>query len=130
MRDDGPARPAGAGRCGGRDPDHDAAVRRSQRHRHPRRDPRLRRASECEGLRPDADHGVLVEQIAGPIYFRVLITGAAVDRRYAERLVSAVLDGAITPVGSRRRGPDNGARETTGPEDGARESAEDAQASP
>jgi hypothetical protein len=29
------------------------------------------------------------------MYYRALITGAATDRRYAERLVSAVLDGAL-----------------------------------
>lgn len=114
----------------GRHPDIGDLVRATHARWHGMALARLRRASQCEGLRPDADHGVLVEQIAGPIYFRVLITGAAVDRRYAERLVSAVLDGALTPVASRRRGPDNGAQETTGPEDGARESTEDAQASP
>jgi hypothetical protein len=58
---------------------------------------RLQRACEREGLRPDIDHGVLIDQLAGPIYYRILITGAPVDRSYAERLVGAVLDGAMTP---------------------------------
>ena len=57
---------------------------------------RLQRASEREGLRPDTDHDLLIDQISGPIYYRALITGAATDRSYAERLVRAVLDGAIT----------------------------------
>jgi AcrR family transcriptional regulator len=59
---------------------------------------RLRRARDAEGLRPDIDPGVLVDQLAGPLWYRVLITGAPVDRGYAERLVAAVLDGAFTPL--------------------------------
>jgi hypothetical protein len=58
---------------------------------------RLERARDREGLRADVDHGVLIDQLAGPIYYRILITGASADRDYAERLVDAVLDGAITP---------------------------------
>ena len=56
---------------------------------------RLQRASEREGLRTDIDHGLLIDQISGPIYYRALITGAATNRSYAERLVRAVLDGAM-----------------------------------
>ncbi len=60
---------------------------------------RLRRASQREGLRPDIDHGLLIDQISGPIYYRVLITGATTDRSYAERLVRAVLaDALIAPA--------------------------------
>jgi hypothetical protein len=33
--------------------------------------------------------------VSAPIYYRALITGAATDRDYAERLVRAVLDGAL-----------------------------------
>jgi tetracycline repressor-like protein len=39
---------------------------------------------------------VLVDQVAGPVWHRVLVTGAPVDRDYAERLVAAALDGAFT----------------------------------
>ena len=39
---------------------------------------------------------MLIDQLAGPLYYRILITGAPADRDYAERLVDAVLDGAIT----------------------------------
>ena len=56
---------------------------------------RLQRATEREGLRADIDHGLLIDQISGPIYYRALISGAATDRGYAERLVRAVLDGAL-----------------------------------
>ena len=62
---------------------------------------RLAQAREHEGLRGDIDPAVLIDQLAGPIYYRFLITGAAVDRGYAERVVDATLDGAITP--SQRR---------------------------
>jgi AcrR family transcriptional regulator len=80
-----------------RHPDIGDLVRAMQARRHGLALARLRRAGESEGLRPDADHAVMVEQVAGPIYYRVLITGATVDRSYAERLVSAVLAGALTP---------------------------------
>jgi Tetracyclin repressor-like, C-terminal domain len=59
---------------------------------------RLRSATERDMLRPDIDHAVLVDQVSGPIYYRVLITGAPADRDYAERLVRAVLAGAIGPA--------------------------------
>ncbi len=58
---------------------------------------RLKRARETEGLRRDVDAAVLIDQLAGPVYYRILITGAPADKSYAERLVNAVLDGAISP---------------------------------
>jgi hypothetical protein len=57
---------------------------------------RLQRASEREGLRRDIDHAVLIDQLVGPIYYRILITGTPADRGYAEHLVDAVLSGAVT----------------------------------
>jgi AcrR family transcriptional regulator len=80
-----------------RHPDIGEAVRAGFAQRHAVARARLQRACEREGLRPDLDHGVLIDQLAGPIYYRILITGAPVDRSYAERLVDAALDGAITP---------------------------------
>jgi AcrR family transcriptional regulator len=80
-----------------RHPDIDEVVRAGFAQRHELARARLQRAVEREGLRPDADQAVLIDQIAGPIYYRILITGAPADRGYAERLVAAVLDGAITP---------------------------------
>jgi hypothetical protein len=38
---------------------------------------------------------VLIDQVAGPVYYRILITGAPVGWDYAEGLVDAVLDGAF-----------------------------------
>jgi AcrR family transcriptional regulator len=81
-----------------RHPDIDEVVRAGFAQRHELARARLRRAAEHEGLRPDIDQEVLIDQIAGPIYYRILITGAPADRGYAERLVAAVLDGAITPT--------------------------------
>jgi AcrR family transcriptional regulator len=82
-----------------RHPDIGELVRAGYARRHAMARARLERAREREGLRPDIDQAVLIDQLAGPIYYRILITGAAVDREYAERLVDAVLDGAIMPRG-------------------------------
>jgi AcrR family transcriptional regulator len=80
-----------------RHPDLGDLVRPLHAQRHAMLLARLRRATEREGLRPDIDHAVLIDQVCGPIYYRVLITGEAVDRGYAERLVSAALAGAFGP---------------------------------
>ena len=79
----------------GRHPDLGDLIRTLHARRHGMALARLQRAAEREGLRPDIDHGLLIDQISGPIYYRALITGAATDRGYAERLVRAVLDGAL-----------------------------------
>jgi AcrR family transcriptional regulator len=78
-----------------RHPDIGELVRAGYAQRHALARARLRRASEREGLRPDIDHGVLIDQVAGPVYYRILITGAPADRDYAEGLIDAVLDGAF-----------------------------------
>jgi AcrR family transcriptional regulator len=79
-----------------RHPDLGDMLRALYAERHATALARLRHASEREGLRRDLDHAILIDQVSGPIYYRVLITGAQADRGYAERLVSAVLDGALT----------------------------------
>ena len=79
-----------------RHPDLGEAVRALFAQRHVMARARLQRASEREGLRRDIDQAVLIDQLAGPVYYRILITGAPADRDYAERLAGAVLDGAIT----------------------------------
>jgi AcrR family transcriptional regulator len=79
-----------------RHPDIGELVRAGFAQRHALARARLERAREREGLREDVDSGVLIDQLAGPLYYRILITGAPADRDYAERLVDAVLDGAIT----------------------------------
>ena len=63
-----------------RHPDIGEAVRAGFAQRHAMARARLQRACEREGLRRDIDHGVLIDQLAGPIYYRILITGAPVDR--------------------------------------------------
>lgn len=55
----------------------------------------IERARDEGRLRPDVDPMTLLEQLAGALYYRVLITGNPVDRAYAERLVAAALDGAL-----------------------------------
>jgi AcrR family transcriptional regulator len=77
-----------------RHPDIGDVVRALHARRHAMALARLRRASEREGLPPGIDHALVVDQISGPIYYRVLITGQTADRDYAERLVRAVLAGA------------------------------------
>ncbi|GAA3012578.1 TetR/AcrR family transcriptional regulator [Streptosporangium longisporum] len=54
----------------------------------------ITRARERGELRPGLDPVVLLDQLAGALYYRVLITGAPVDRAYTERLVATALDGA------------------------------------
>lgn len=78
-----------------RHPDIGELVRALYAERHALARARLQRACEREGLRGDIEHGVLIDQLAGPIYYRILITGAPADRAYAERLVDATLDGAF-----------------------------------
>jgi len=71
------------------------AVRAQYAQRHALARARLERAVGREGLRPDLDPGLLIDQLVGPIYYRILISGAPADRGYAERLVEALLDGAF-----------------------------------
>jgi AcrR family transcriptional regulator len=78
-----------------RHPDIGELIRTLHARRHATALARLQRARERGELRPDMDHAILIDQISGPIYYRALITGAAIDRSYAERLVHAVLDGAL-----------------------------------
>jgi AcrR family transcriptional regulator len=78
-----------------RHPDIGAAVRAGFAQRHALARARLQRAVEHEGLPADTDAAILIDQLAGPIYYRILITGAPVGRGYAESLVDATLAGAI-----------------------------------
>jgi hypothetical protein len=80
-----------------RHPDIGAAVRAGFADRHAIAVGRLRRAQDVEGLRPDIDPAIMIDQLAGPVYYRILITGGPADEAYAKRLVAAVLDGAINP---------------------------------
>ncbi len=70
-------------------------VRAQYAQRHALARARVERAVEREWLRPDLAPGLLIDQLVGPIYYRILISGAPADRGYAERLVEALLDGAF-----------------------------------
>ncbi|WP_214410154.1 TetR/AcrR family transcriptional regulator [Sphaerisporangium fuscum] len=56
----------------------------------------IERARVRGELRADVDAEALFDQLAGALYYRVLITGAPVDRAYVERLVSSALEGSLT----------------------------------
>jgi AcrR family transcriptional regulator len=79
-----------------RHPDIGEVVRALFAQRHVLARARLRRAAEREGLRAGIDQAVLIDQVAGPVYYQILITGGPADRGYTDRLVDAVLDGAFT----------------------------------
>ncbi|MBV9205306.1 MAG: TetR/AcrR family transcriptional regulator [Actinobacteria bacterium] len=79
-----------------RHPDIGELVRAGFAARHALARARLQHARDTEGLRGDIDAEVLIDQVAGPLWYRVLVTGAPADRSYAERLVTAALDGAFT----------------------------------
>ncbi|TMR36890.1 TetR/AcrR family transcriptional regulator [Actinomadura geliboluensis] len=53
------------------------------------------RARRRGDLRPDADPALLFDQLAGALYYRLLITGQPIDRAYAEHLVDAALRGVL-----------------------------------
>lgn len=54
----------------------------------------IERAIQRGQLRPDTDPVILLDQLGGALYYRVLITGAPVDPDYLGRLVAAALRGA------------------------------------
>jgi AcrR family transcriptional regulator len=83
--------------AGARHPDLGDMARAAFARRHALVLARLQRATEREGLRAGADHAILIDQLAGPVYYRFLVTRAPVDQGYAARLVAAVLDGALAP---------------------------------
>jgi AcrR family transcriptional regulator len=56
----------------------------------------VERATRRGELRAGTDPVLLLDQLAGALYYRVLITGAPVDDTYLERLTSAALDGALS----------------------------------
>jgi AcrR family transcriptional regulator len=51
----------------------------------------LRRGIERGELPPDTDVNLLVDLTLGPFFYRRLLSGATVDRRFSHRLVDAVL---------------------------------------
>ncbi|MFC3575148.1 TetR/AcrR family transcriptional regulator [Streptomyces yaanensis] len=66
----------------------------------------LDRARERGELRPGADSEAVFDQLAGALYYRLLVTGAPIGAEYVERLVDQVLAGAAghtTPHPERTR---------------------------
>ena len=58
----------------------------------------LGRARDRGELRQDLDDELVLDLLAGVIYYRLLITGGALDDELAERLTSALLFGIATPT--------------------------------
>jgi AcrR family transcriptional regulator len=57
----------------------------------------LRRAADRGELRAGVDHELLVDLMAGPVFTRLLLTGAALDDGVAECIVDLVLEGVLQP---------------------------------
>ncbi len=55
----------------------------------------LQRGIERGDLRPDIDIGLTQEMLFGPVYYRLLLSGAPLDPGLAERVVDAVMPGLI-----------------------------------
>ncbi|MFE5208022.1 TetR/AcrR family transcriptional regulator [Streptomyces sp. NPDC056600] len=53
------------------------------------------RARRRGALRADTDPVVLFDQLAGALYYRLLITGRPIDRGYVEHLVRSAVHGAL-----------------------------------
>jgi tetracycline repressor-like protein len=51
----------------------------------------LQRAVEWGELRRDTDIDVAVDELLGPIYYRVLVTGQPIPREFTDRLVQRFL---------------------------------------
>ncbi|MET8246347.1 TetR/AcrR family transcriptional regulator [Streptomyces sp. NPDC005202] len=54
----------------------------------------VRRGIERDELAADTDPGLLVEAISGPLFARVVLSGARLDEPLAQRLVDLALEGA------------------------------------
>ncbi|WP_406463293.1 TetR/AcrR family transcriptional regulator [Streptomyces sp. NBC_00111] len=54
----------------------------------------LEQAREQGELRATADPEVIFDQLAGALYYRLLVTGQPIDAAYVARLVAGVLDGS------------------------------------
>jgi AcrR family transcriptional regulator len=57
----------------------------------------LQRAIDRGQLRPDIDVPALMDQLYGPVYFRLIMQHEALEEELAETLVTAVLDGVRVP---------------------------------
>jgi hypothetical protein len=62
----------------------------------------VERGIERGDLRTDTDVELIHELLLGPVYYRLLLSGAPLDERLAERVVDAVLP-AFSPTAEPRR---------------------------
>src|SRR3954469_67785 len=58
----------------------------------------VERGIERGDVRPDADVDLMYELLLGPVYFRLLLSGAPLEDGLAQRLVDAVLPGFAPPA--------------------------------
>ncbi len=57
----------------------------------------LERARDLGEIRADADLGVAVDTLHGAVFYRLLLSGEPLDRRFTSRVAAQVLDGLARP---------------------------------
>jgi AcrR family transcriptional regulator len=57
----------------------------------------LHRAQAAGELRPGVDPDLVIDQLSGALHYRMLLRGDGPSDTYAERLVDAILEGALPP---------------------------------
>lgn len=65
----------------------------------------IQAAAERGELRADIDPLLLIDQLAGALYYRVLITGQPIGEAYVRQLVHATLDGVAVPSEKEKNTP-------------------------
>jgi AcrR family transcriptional regulator len=55
----------------------------------------VEQAAAAGQLRPGVDPELLIDQVSGALHYRMLVSGEGPSDTYAERLVDAILDGAV-----------------------------------
>ncbi|HEY7202450.1 MAG TPA: TetR/AcrR family transcriptional regulator [Candidatus Dormibacteraeota bacterium] len=56
----------------------------------------VEQAVDAGQLRPGMDPELIIDQVSGALHYRMLVTGEGPSDAYAERLVDAILDGALS----------------------------------
>ena len=67
----------------------------------------LGRAVERGDLRPDLDVELALDVLGGPLFYRLLVTGAPIDQALAEGVVELILRGFAPVKRSRRKSPNS-----------------------
>lgn len=65
----------------------------------------LQQAAEAGEIRPDADLEIVLDQIYGPLFFRLLMGHAQLDAGFVEGLIGSLLVGLGTSPASGKRKP-------------------------